>query len=232
MTAYSVHLGDAYPRSDLNDVSMSDIPGKSYAANSLPSIGFNEASVFLSQDLFVNLYLGTTFPLEARPYQQEQHTNWDVHQSQTQAPSWMVGEGFDLQALSTWMASGFNSPLDVAGDIPWSLPPYGNDVASTNFGRQVQSSATQAAHEPAQQETPPTVSEIWFNRLNEKNVPGGQVETPTRATSPPLPQPSGPSAEPSEVDEVYRMRLSTQMKPKWSEEPLPSTEFLVSTSCT
>jgi hypothetical protein len=135
----------------------------------------------------------------------------------------MVGEEFDLNALNTWM-----SPMDQTSGMLWPLPPYGNDhVDSRHAGIPLQSSMSSTQYDMTQPERRHTVSDIWFNRIAEKTNVGGQSETPTRPASPPLPQSAVETSGVSEVDEVYRLRLSTQMKPKWSEEPLPSTEFLV-----
>lgn len=120
-------------------------------------------------------------------------------------------------------------PNDGSSGMFWPLPSYEDaDVDSQSTGIPLQNSTFNTQHKVVAPERRPTVSDIWFNRVTEKSLVRGQ-ETPTQPTSPPPPlQFTVSSAEASEVDEVYRLRLSTQMKPKWSEEPLPSTEFLVS----
>ena len=147
-----------------------------------------------------------------------------MHPRDFQIPSWIVGDEFDLHTLNNWM-----SPSDGPSGMFWPLPSYEDaDVDPRNAGIPLQHSMSNAQHKVPQPERGLAVSEIWFNRVTEKSLVRGQ-ETPTQPTSPPpLLQFSVSSAEASEVDEVYRLRLSTQMKPKWSEEPLPSTEFLVS----
>ena len=72
---------------------------------------------------------------------------------------------------------------------------------------------------------PTIVERSWYTRLDSRDAP--------RANSPEInasgaTTPDNSCAPRTEINELYRQSLYNRLRPKWSEEPLPSTEFLVS----
>jgi hypothetical protein len=135
----------------------------------------------------------------------------------------MVNDEFDLEAINLLMENGLTDFSDRRGlRAPTYIETFNNVNSNQRQGFNRPSIVFQG------EENPMTVAGIWYNKLTERNVVEATGEPLTRPGSPPDPQAPSDTRSPSEVDETYRMSLVTQMKPKWSEEPFPSTEFLVS----
>jgi hypothetical protein len=168
--------------------------------------------------------------------QQPQPPEWDLQFPDDQFPSWMVGNEFDVQALNTLMSSHLEPCAFNESAAPWIVMESGNDSLQSQGTRQQQRRHSVVrllddSSQPDFNRRPPkcTISEIWFTRVTRRIE--GRQEPGTRMTSPRPPRNPTEAGETPEVDEVYRIHLSTQMEPKWSQEPFPSTEFLVSLGC-
>ena len=68
------------------------------------------------------------------------------------------------------------------------------------------------------------VEHLWFTRLESDNC--STVDTAGNLVSG-IFTPGGENLARREINEIYRQNLSDRLRPQWSEEPLPSTEFLV-----
>ena len=68
------------------------------------------------------------------------------------------------------------------------------------------------------------VEQLWFDRLESDNC--STIDTAGNLVSG-TSTPGGENLARREISEIYRQNLSNRLRPQWSEEPLPSTEFLV-----
>jgi hypothetical protein len=132
-------------------------------------------------------------------------------------PSWHIGDDFNINEFN----------------MSFSLPMIADQVAS-----QASLSATQIDEHTAPRiekgslNTPSMedIQGLWITNIenyswkNDRN--SSYSVAPTRPITPTAESPSG-----NTVDDRYRNELSLRMRPRWKEDPLPSTEFLVSISC-
>jgi hypothetical protein len=122
----------------------------------------------------------------------------------SQIPGWLVGDDFDLGALNS-------SIIQSATTLDWS-----HDIASSMTGVSPTNVEDILIESPANVITnrrEDLIRRQWFTYL----APGNSGFITPEV----LP-------EPSQVDERYRENLSRQLQPQLQNEPLPSTDFLVS----
>jgi hypothetical protein len=124
--------------------------------------------------------------------------------------SWFVGDDFDLNALNSTIQESIAQysfprqqyPVDHNPQIP-PMDYINTEVAVSNSNSAPPTSSS-------------SVSKKWFSNI------GVDPENPgTRPVSP------GPGSGHIDVDEAYRVKLSTKLHIRSSDESLPSTEFLV-----
>lgn len=132
-------------------------------------------------------------------------TPWMISPSH-QIPGWLVGEDFDMSALNAQIFppsfSMDSFELSSHGFLPRDLTSHVNDVV-------IQSPKTNDVTQPRDE----YIRRHWFTHLGTEK--SGYV-TPD------------PTNEPTRVDERYRENLSRQLQQRVVNEPLPSTDFLVS----
>jgi hypothetical protein len=131
---------------------------------------------------------------------------WAISPSH-QIPGWMVGEDFDLSALNAYIPSS-GAYLDQQN---WSS----NDLMAS--GRPFQMDNNVVIESPSNiipQSREEYIRQQWFTFVGPEQ---SENVTPD-ATN-----------EPTSVDESYREDLSRELQPRINNEPLPSTDFLVTT---
>ena len=125
--------------------------------------------------------------------------------------SWFVGDDFDLNALNSTIEE---SIAQYSYPRQQYAPSHSQQVPSMDY---IDTELTASNSNFA----PPTtsvnnVSKKWFSNI------GVDSERPaTRPVSP------GPGSGHIDVDEAYRVKLSTKLHIRSSDESLPSTQFLV-----
>lgn len=134
-------------------------------------------------------------------------TPWIISPSQ-QIPGWLVGDDFDMNALNAQIfpTSISMAPFEWSSDgfLPGSVASHVNDVA-------VQSPKANIITEPRDE----YIRRNWFSHLG---IDRSGYITPDSMN------------EPTTVDERYRENLSRELQQRIVNEPLPSTDFLVSKS--
>jgi hypothetical protein len=125
--------------------------------------------------------------------------------------SWFVGDDFDLNALNSTIQESIAQysfprqqyPVDHNPQIP-PMDYINTEVAVSNSNSAIPTTNSSS------------VSKKWISNI------GVDPENPgTRPVSP------GPGSGHIDVDEAYRVKLSTKLHIRSSDESLPSTEFLV-----
>ena len=121
---------------------------------------------------------------------------------------------FDFGQLDWQLLGSF--PLDHAESYG-RCPPISND-AENSISEPLEKTSNIAS-------TAVAVERSWFTRFEISSISRTKLSDNERsgATSP------GNEGVPrTEINEGYRQSLSGRLCPRWSEEPLPSTDFLVS----
>lgn len=122
-------------------------------------------------------------------------------------------ESFDSDDLDWWLL----------GSLPLESPEYHvrhSLLLDTPEGSKVQVAGT-ASGAPS---TAALIERSWYTRLEASNSlhTNSSDSRPSGSTSP-----GNEGAPQTEINEGYRQSLSNRLRPKWPDEPLPSTEFLV-----
>jgi hypothetical protein len=127
----------------------------------------------------------------------------------------LVWEDIDLGDLNSYFFDPFLPPDELLKRLPQAMQT-GSDpeqrADATNLQQKRNAVAT-------------IVEQLWFTRL----------ESDSRSTLNPLVHtvsgdstPRGGKSAREDINEIYRLSLSNRLRPQYSEEPLPSTDFLVS----
>jgi hypothetical protein len=126
-------------------------------------------------------------------------------------PSWHIGDDFDLQAFNTSLLA----PMFV-DESAWRVSSpegQGGMVATPRLGPHSPSATSMEV-----------IQGLWITKADDnsrKNDGLSYSVAPTRPITPTtMPSANG-------VDDRYREDLSMRLRPRWKEDPLPSTEFLV-----
>jgi len=126
-------------------------------------------------------------------------------------PSWHISEDFDLQAFNTsLLAPTF---VDESAWRVASPEGQGGMVATPRLGPHSPSSGSMEV-----------IQNLWVTKADDnsrKNDGLSYSVPPTRPISPTT------MSSTNGVDDRYRGDLSMRLRPRWKEDPLPSTEFLV-----
>lgn len=130
---------------------------------------------------------------------------------ESQYPSWHIGEDFDLHAFNNSLLA----PMFV-DESTWLVSPEGQgDVVQTARGGPQSPSANSIE----------MIQGLWITKADDNSRKKDAVSysvAPTRPITPTTLSSAG-----NGVDERYRDDLSLRLRPRWKEDPLPSTEFLV-----
>lgn len=130
-------------------------------------------------------------------------------------PSWLIGDDFDIEAFN--MALLAPMFVDQSG---WqtAMPEMNSNIAATSRVRTQSQSVTSMD----------VIQGLWITKTdsNVRTDNGNSYSVaPTRPMTPSMVSPGGTA-----VDDRYREDLSLKLRPRWKEDPLPSTGFLVSWS--
>ena len=128
------------------------------------------------------------------------------------ALSW---DNFDFNDL-TWLFLGASHPDNAEGSA--QLP----ETSASGYEQRAETTDLQWISPT----TATMVEHLWFTRLESDNY--STIDTAGNLV-PGISTPGGKNLARRELSEVYRQSLSNRLRPQWSEEPLPSTEFLVGT---
>jgi hypothetical protein len=125
--------------------------------------------------------------------------------------SWFVGDDFDLNALNSTIQESIEQ---------YSYPRQQYSVENRQQTQSMDHANAESTASNPNTALPTTastnVSKKWFSNI------GVDPENPgTRPVSP------GPGSGHIDVDEAYRVKLSSKLHVRSSDESLPSTEFLV-----
>ncbi len=126
-------------------------------------------------------------------------------------PSWHIGEDFDLQAFNTSLLA----PMFV-DESAWRVASpegQGGMVATPRLGPHSPSATSMEV-----------IQGLWITKADDnsrKNDGLSYSVAPTRPITPTT------MSSANGVDDRYREDLSMRLRPRWKEDPLPSTEFLV-----
>jgi hypothetical protein len=132
------------------------------------------------------------------------------HEIQPQYPSWQVRDDFDWEAFNLSLLV----PMSV-DETAWIVPPPSNQPASASRPEEVIQSPSPASMD--------VIMGLWVTRADDANRKADGISYSLAPTRPATPN----NMSPGTVDERYRDDLSNRLRPRWKEEPLPSTEFLV-----
>jgi hypothetical protein len=137
--------------------------------------------------------------------------SWPMHQEPF--GSWQISDDFDLEA--------FNASLllpSILEQTAWQAPQVvDRDVVHTVSVAGSHSLNVSAMDEIQHLWITKTADNSWKNDGNASYSVG-----PSRPMTPTINRSS-----PTTVDDSYRNALSSRLRPRWKELPLPSTEFLV-----
>ncbi|RPB02447.1 hypothetical protein L873DRAFT_1673741 [Choiromyces venosus 120613-1] len=138
-------------------------------------------------------------------------------------PPWFIGQGFDFGALNASIIPGF---FDINHNI---YVDDDNTVSSVLPPPAITATLPESQNQVAVEYKPPrtNVAKLWFTSMDQSE----ENNEPSRPGSPSRMSPDREMADAGDensgvFDEQYRRRLSNQMKPKWTKEPLPSVDFL------
>jgi hypothetical protein len=130
---------------------------------------------------------------------------------ESQYPSWHIGEDFDLHAFNNSLLA----PMFV-DESAWRVSPEGQGgVAQTPRGGPQSPSVNSME----------IIQGLWITKADDNSRNKDAVSysvAPTRPITPTTMSSAG-----NGVDERYRDDLSMRLRPRWKEDPLPSTGFLV-----
>jgi hypothetical protein len=135
---------------------------------------------------------------------------WNM-EGESHYPSWHIGEDFDLQAFN----SSLLAPMFV-DESAWRVASpegQGGMVATPRLG----------PHSPSVTSIE-VIQGLWVTKADDnsrKNDGLSYSVAPTRPITPTT------MSSANGVDDRYREDLSMRLRPRWKEDPLPSTEFLV-----
>lgn len=140
-----------------------------------------------------------------------QPESWNM-EGESHYPSWHIGEDFDLQAFNTSLLA----PMFVdesAWRVVSSPEGQGGMVTTPRLG----------THSPSANSME-VIQGLWVTKADDnsrKNDGLSYSVAPTRPITPTT------MSSANGVDDRYREDLSMRLRPRWKEDPLPSTEFLV-----
>jgi hypothetical protein len=135
---------------------------------------------------------------------------WNM-EGESHYPSWHIGEDFDLQAFNTSLLA----PMFV-DESAWRVASpegQGGMAATRRLGPHSPSATSMEV-----------IQGLWITKADDnsrKNDGLSSSVAPTRPISPTT------MSSANEVDDRYREDLSMRLRPRWKEDPLPSTKFLV-----
>lgn len=205
-----------YPGYDNNNVNAADVPPMN------PSLQDGHP-----RDVVKNLNVGFSNDLldpQLQQYSQDPQSNSFPFSSQIDLwnlqnesfPSWHVGDDFDLEAFN--MCLGSPSLVD---QFPW----HAEATAAEDGNHATTRIEAQGPSAPSMED----IQGLWITKADNyswKNDGNHWYSVAlTRPITPTIDSPSG-----NTVDERYREDLSLKLRPRWKDDPLPSTEFLVSVS--
>ena len=128
---------------------------------------------------------------------------WDS-QFDFQNPDWLVSDDFDINALNSSITE-----ISAFGTYHPSAMRMDHDVSGeANVGLRADHGCLTCTGE--------LLRKRWYTHVNEDQTIRTRQVTPEE------------QAERTLVDETYRVNLSRKLQPSLSDDPLPSTEFLVS----
>jgi hypothetical protein len=135
---------------------------------------------------------------------------WNM-EAESHYPSWHIGDDFNLQAFNNSLLA----PMFVDESMWRAASPEGQGglVAAPRAGPQSPSANSMEA-----------IQGLWVTKADDtsrKNDSLSYSVTPTRPMTPTT------ISSANGVDDRYRDDLSQRLRPRWKEDPLPSTEFLV-----
>jgi hypothetical protein len=138
---------------------------------------------------------------------------WDATFNFDGQPAGLSWEDFDLNDLNLSSIGAFPSyDSGVCTHFSQNLQPANRPTSGTTLVQQEQYSPTAA------------IQKLWFTRLKSENDDApttGALPASGRTT------PRSGNLQRTDINESYRLNLFSRLRPKLSEEPLPSTEFLV-----
>lgn len=201
------YMGDPHSRGSTTEMSQADqnLSGEPQRMGNSPSLGFPSAVVMDTdaQYLVHNPQPGA-FPFSS-------HTGlWAVETESF--PSWHIGDDFDLNAFNTSLLS------PVFFD---QFPLHNHDSATQSQNIVEPTTEIQNPSAPSIA----VIQDLWVTKTDKNSRKGAGISYSVAATRPTTP---ARDFQPHKtVDDRYREDLSQRLRPRWKEDPLPSTEFLV-----
>jgi hypothetical protein len=135
---------------------------------------------------------------------------WNM-EGESHYPSWHIGEDFDLQTFNTSLLA----PIFV-DESAWRVAsPEGHDDmgATPRLGPHSPSATSMEV-----------IQGLWVTKADDNSRKNDGLSYSVAPTCPITPTTMSSA---NGVDDRYREDLSMRLRPRWKEDPLPSTEFLV-----
>jgi hypothetical protein len=130
-------------------------------------------------------------------------------------PSWHIGDDFDIEAFNASLLSPMAADQSVwYGQTSTS---QANELLTPQIG--TRNSAAPSIND---------IQGLWVTKADSYSWKDANNASYSVAPTRPI-TPSTGSSSGNTVDERYRNDLSQRLRPRWKEDPLPPTEFLVCT---
>ena len=207
----ALHIHPSGPLVDFNPVNglhnRPQLPGtNSYAPNDGTRQNQNEAQL-LRNDFSIAMINASGAPLHASNHL------WDPSLV-SPGPSWWIGYDFDLEALNTSVSATMD--MDEPLFQPQMHPNVIQDIPRPDLPRRAEAQRKQKSVNDI-------IKRSWFTQLEDVEADEDLDAGTTTGQMTPATE-----AEQYDLDDNFRTRVSLKLRPRTNDDPLPSTNYLVS----
>ena len=212
LSSTALHIRSSVPLVDFSPVNglhnRPQVSGNnSFASNGGTAQNQNEQAQLLQNDFSIAMINAGGAPLHAN------NNLWDPSLV-SPGPSWWIGYDFDLDALNT----SVSATMDMGEPLfqPQMHPNIIQDIPRPDLPRRAEAQRKQKSVNDI-------IKRSWFTQLEDVEADEDiEAGTATGQMTPTT------EAEQYDLDDNFRTRVSLRLRPRTNDEPLPSTNYLVS----